>query len=173
LWFPPLHPYNAVEAISRWPTCHSVPPSPWCSHCPVQCKVPSYIQMDYQQILVNTHSSFVLQSRVTGVTLKGQMLPTTVTLPGASPCWCPCRQCQKPAGCLVLCPAECRLLGCAGWGVHLACQLWAVVLFFGHLSSLCSGAQWPCNPMAALTRIYSGVAAQQMSRASGVDFLTK
>ena len=50
----------------------------------MQCKVPSYIQLDYQQIMVNTNSSFVLQSRTTGITLKGQMLPTTVQLPGAS-----------------------------------------------------------------------------------------
>lgn len=47
-----------------------------------QCKVPSYIQLDYEQILVNTNSSFVLQSRTNGITLKGQMLPTTVQLPG-------------------------------------------------------------------------------------------
>jgi hypothetical protein len=44
--------------------------------------VPSYIQLDYEQILVNTNSSFVLQSRNTGIILKGQMLPTTVQLPG-------------------------------------------------------------------------------------------
>lgn len=48
----------------------------------VQCKVPSYIQLDYEAILVNTNSSFVLQSRSTGITLKGQMLPTSVQLPG-------------------------------------------------------------------------------------------
>jgi hypothetical protein len=45
--------------------------------------VPTFIQLEYKQILDNTHSSFVLQGRSTGVTLKGQMLPTTAVLPGA------------------------------------------------------------------------------------------
>lgn len=48
----------------------------------LQCKQPSYIQLEYDQILVNTNSSFVLQSRSSGITLKGQMLPTTVQQPG-------------------------------------------------------------------------------------------
>jgi hypothetical protein len=48
----------------------------------LQCKVPSYIQLEYKDILVNTNSSFVLQARSCGVTLKGQMLPTTAALPG-------------------------------------------------------------------------------------------
>lgn len=47
-----------------------------------QCKVPSYIRLEYQQILDNSHSSFVLQARSSGLTLKGQMLSTTVQLPG-------------------------------------------------------------------------------------------
>jgi hypothetical protein len=36
--------------------------------------------------MLNTNSSFVLQSRTTGVTLKGQMLPTTLQLPGVNDC---------------------------------------------------------------------------------------
>lgn len=49
--------------------------------------MPSYIQLEYEQILYNTNSSFVLQSRTTGITLKGQMLPTTVPLPGTEAGW--------------------------------------------------------------------------------------
>lgn len=53
-----------------------------------QIKHPSYIQLDYQQVLLNTNSAFMLQARASLVTLKGQMLPTTLSPPGARPACC-------------------------------------------------------------------------------------
>jgi hypothetical protein len=41
------------------------------------------MQLDYQQIRLHTNNTFVLQARSSHLSLKGQMLPTTVQLPGA------------------------------------------------------------------------------------------
>lgn len=48
----------------------------------LQCKHPGHLQLDYQQIRLHTNNTFVLQSRSNMLSLKGQMLPTTVQLPG-------------------------------------------------------------------------------------------
>ncbi|KAF8066284.1 Gucy1b1 [Scenedesmus sp. PABB004] len=51
-------------------------------------KHPAHVQLDFAAIALHTNNHFVLQARASLVTLKGQMLPTEVTLPGASS---PCR----------------------------------------------------------------------------------
>lgn len=48
----------------------------------LQCKHPGHLQLDYQQIRLHTNNTFVLQARSSTLSLKGQMLPTTVQLPG-------------------------------------------------------------------------------------------
>jgi len=45
----------------------------------LQLKHPSYIGLDYQQVVLNTNSTFVLQARASLVQLKGQMLPTALS----------------------------------------------------------------------------------------------
>lgn len=48
----------------------------------LQCKHPGHVQLDYQQIRMHTNNTFVLQARNSVLALKGQMLPTSLQLPG-------------------------------------------------------------------------------------------
>lgn len=57
--------------------------------CVLQFKHPRHVQVEFQQLQEHTNNSFMLEARKSLLVLKGQMLPTSIQLPGQQvPCQC-------------------------------------------------------------------------------------